>query len=129
MCKIAGATTIAVLRRPGREQMALDNGADHVFATSETESGDLDKIRELTGGELAHALLDCVGGRVASRLLNAVKDGGRVVFYGNQSGDSVAMNPLEVASRQLSICGLCLPKWLVGRNTYQILRYLLALSV
>ena len=60
LAKDAGATVIAVARRPFAQQVARDAGADHVVPMGETWQV-VEAVRAVTGEALCPVVIECVG--------------------------------------------------------------------
>lgn len=76
--KRLGAEQIILMgRHPGRTDLGRDLGATEVVPERGEEG--LARVRELTGGDGTHAVLECVGSRAAiETAIGATRDGGRI---------------------------------------------------
>lgn len=93
---MTSATVIAVETSPVRGQLALSLGADH--AVDASAAGTLERIRELSGGEGAAAVLDFVGIDATMKLgLASLARQGLFVLVG-LAGGSVPMGFFSQAS-------------------------------
>jgi threonine dehydrogenase-like Zn-dependent dehydrogenase len=84
--KMLGASRIiAMSRHPARSTMARALGATDVVAQRGDEA--TDAVRDLLGGDLADAALECVGTKQSmDQALGVVRGGGRVGFVGVPNG-------------------------------------------
>lgn len=75
-----GARVIATTRSADKRNLLLEAGADAVVATdSETLS---ERVAEITGGQGADVIYDCVGGALTNELVRSLRPGGEWVMYG-----------------------------------------------
>ena len=102
--KRLGAERILLLgRHKDRTDLGREFGATDVVAERGEEG--LEKVRELTGGDGTHAVLECVGTREAIEMsIGAVRDGGRIGRVGVAQYDEV---PLGMATimRNITVTG------------------------
>ncbi|MEV0674999.1 zinc-dependent alcohol dehydrogenase family protein [Actinosynnema sp. NPDC050436] len=79
-------------------------------AVVDTSTDDLvGRVREVTGGEGVHAVLDAVGGEVGSAAVRCLRDGGRAVVIGLFDGGPVAVAPQSLVFADISVRGFWLP--------------------
>jgi NADPH2:quinone reductase len=94
LARAAGAGAVyGVVSSTAKAEHALKHGYDEVF-TSDTFDGD---VRRATGGRGVDLVLDPVGGDTLRRGLDALAVFGRLVSFGNASGDM----PWHVAQPEL----------------------------
>ncbi|MGW1619032.1 quinone oxidoreductase family protein [Streptomyces sp. NPDC002172] len=102
LAKAAGAAAVyAVVSSAAKAAYARDHGYDEVFV------GDFEEqVREATGGRGVDLALDPVGGRTLRASLASLARFGRLVSYGNASGEPAwtAGQP-ELYPRGLSVAG------------------------
>lgn len=85
--RLGAPRIIAMSRHADRAAVAREFGATDVVAARGAEG--VDAVRDLLGGELADAALECVGTDVAmAQALGSVRGGGRVGFVGVPAGGS-----------------------------------------
>lgn len=97
-----GATVIAVSRSAEKLALASRLGATECVAADGTE---LDRVREATGPDGAHVVLQCADAPEAYELALAVAGpGGRVVLVGSTS-EPFRVWPMPVIWRELAILG------------------------
>jgi NADPH2:quinone reductase len=82
VAKGLGATTIAVVSSPEKEQIAADAGADHVVRSDGPWK---DQAKEISGGGV-DVVLDPVGGDRFTDSIRSLRESGRVVVVGFTAG-------------------------------------------
>lgn len=108
-----GIRTLAVVRRPEAIEEALRHGATAAACWSEDAPCDLAaKVKEASGGELAHAAVDSVGGGLTAAVTDAVRDGGSVFVYGAQAGLLASVSIPALLFRDVRVRGFWLTPWL-----------------
>ena len=109
LARRAGVQGIAVVRRPGLEDMLKAWGAAHVVV----DGPDLaDRVRALVGGgNLKHAI-DAIGGAATGRLAACVGGGGTVVNYGLLSGEACQISGGDLVFRGVQLRGFWVGRWL-----------------
>ncbi len=86
LAKLLGArTVIGTIGSETKRKIALDAGADYVIC-HQTEDF-VEKVNELTNGEGVNIILDSISGTVSERSLNCLAFYGRLVHFGNASGE------------------------------------------
>lgn len=85
VAKLMGARVIAVASSPEKLDLARRSGASDgiVFPGSDLKSA----VRDLTGGEGADIIYDCIGGEAAEPLLRALRWQGRFLVVGFAAGE------------------------------------------
>ena len=99
----AGATPIAATRRSTKRQALLDQGAQHVIATDESDL--VDEVMKITGGKGARIVFDPVGGPYVETLAQAMAVDGTLFIYGGLSGQPTMHPHWPAALKNLSIRG------------------------
>lgn len=94
LAKHYGIKTINVVRRDKWEGELKSLGANEVI-NSETEDI-VQRVKEITGGKLAYAAIDAVGGSLMKTVAGSVRDGGKVFLYGVLSGWDVTLSSLDL---------------------------------
>jgi propanol-preferring alcohol dehydrogenase len=103
LCRAMGARTIAVGRSPEKLEQALEFGAE--FAVNAGEAPASERIRELTGGEGADVVFECVGTEETMREASAALGRrGRLVFVG-YSSDSFTVHPIQMVVFEQKVLG------------------------
>ncbi|MFD8815081.1 zinc-binding alcohol dehydrogenase family protein [Streptomyces sp. NPDC059627] len=102
LAKAAGAAAVyGVVSSAAKAAYARDHGYDEVFV------GDFEEpVREATGGRGVDLALDPVGGRTLRASLSSLARFGRLVSYGNASGEPAwTAGQAELYPRGLSVAG------------------------
>jgi NADPH:quinone reductase-like Zn-dependent oxidoreductase len=81
-----GATSIAVTRTAAKEAELRTLGAAHVIVT-ENQTLEMEVLR-ITGGKGANVAFDPIAGPIVPSLAAALAHGGRLILYGNLSGEA-----------------------------------------
>ena len=86
LAKILGAgCVIGTVGSESKVSIAMEAGADHVICN---ESEDfVDKVNELTNGKGVDVILDSISGKVGEKSLDCLAMYGRLVNFGNASGE------------------------------------------
>ncbi|WP_374989513.1 quinone oxidoreductase (plasmid) [Priestia megaterium] len=86
LAKILGAgRVIGTVGSEKKIATALEAGADHVICYEKEDF--VKKVNELTNDQGAHIILDSISGKVAEKSLDCLAMYGRLVNFGNASGD------------------------------------------
>jgi len=107
LAKWAGATVIATVSSAAKAERARLGGADHVidYKTEDVAA----RIRDITGGEGVHHVVDVDFGGNLAQTLPALRPGGSIAFYASRGGAAPSVPALELMRRNLSVHGLILP--------------------
>ena len=108
LAKVFGATVIAGLTTPSKEDVAREAGADHVIDLSGDNVKDTirDQIFALTDGEGVDVVIEIVGGEVFTGALRAVRFRGRLVVVGFTSGVIPEMRTNYVLLKNIAVTGV-----------------------
>ncbi|MGG1151658.1 quinone oxidoreductase family protein [Bacillus wiedmannii] len=86
IAKLLGAgTVIGTVGNEAKSNIALDAGADYVICRQDVDF--VEKVNELTNGEGVDVILDSISGTVSERSLKCLAYYGRLVHFGNASGE------------------------------------------
>lgn len=86
LAKILGAScVIGTVGSESKVSAAIEAGADHVICYEKDDF--VAKVNELTNGQGADVILDSISGKVAEKSLDCLAMYGRLVNFGNASGD------------------------------------------
>ncbi|XVS62151.1 zinc-dependent alcohol dehydrogenase family protein [Actinosynnema sp. CA-299493] len=77
------------------------------------------RVRELTGGQGVHAVLDVVGGEPGSTALRCLRDGGQAVVLGMFDGGAITVEPHALVFGDVTVRGFWLPHQL-SRQTAEV---------
>ena len=100
MAKAAGAKVIATARGAAKAKSALDLGADHAIDASAEDFGAA--VKALGGCDV---ILDMVGGDYATRGVECLNVGGRLVFIAFQGGAKAEFDISRIMTRRLTVTG------------------------
>ena len=102
--RLFGATVITTVGEDWKIPLARELGADHVINHHRDDF--VDAVKEYTSGELADIVIDHVGAATFSKSLAAAKRGGRIVTFGNTSGDETPVSLRHIFGKNLTIHGI-----------------------
>lgn len=86
LAKLLGAgTVIGTVGSEAKKEIALDAGADYVIGHQDEDF--VEKVNELTNGEGVDVILDSISGTVSERSLKCLAYYGRLIHFGNASGE------------------------------------------
>lgn len=131
LAKVFGCTVIAGLTSPSKEDVARENGADHVIDLSgdNLKESVRDDIYALTEGQGVDVVIEIVGGDAFQGALRAVKFRGRLVVVGFTSGVIPEMRTNYVLLKNIAVTGVDRgqyrdrePEWM-HRAQNEIFRY------
>jgi len=106
IAKRIGAVAVATTRGPGKKDMLLQAGADHVIVT-EQENVFL-RTKELTDGKGVRLIFDAVGGPFVEKLAKAAAPGGTIFIYGLLSMEPTPFPLGQALAKGLSLRGYTL---------------------
>ncbi|NWK70108.1 quinone oxidoreductase [Bacillus paramycoides] len=86
LAKLLGAgKVIGTVGSEAKRKIALDAGADYVICNQNEDF--VEKVNDLTNGEGVNVILDSISGTVSERSLDCLAYYGRLVHFGNASGE------------------------------------------
>ncbi|GEB30808.1 quinone oxidoreductase family protein [Brevibacillus parabrevis] len=104
LAKLLGAgRVIGSVGSAAKAEVALAAGADHAIC-HDTEDF-VEKVRELTDGAGADVILDSISGRVSERSIECLAWYGRLVHFGNASGEIGQIRTLDLHASCRSVLG------------------------
>jgi len=98
-----GAFVIAITSGQAKVAALEAAGADHVVVAENLDFAR--RVRQLTGGDGADAVIEIVGAQTFEESLRALAPGGRLLVVGNLDTGTVALNPGLVIVKELEILG------------------------
>ncbi|MER5867910.1 zinc-dependent alcohol dehydrogenase family protein [Kitasatospora sp. NPDC002040] len=102
--RLGAGRIIALGRHQARTDIARAFGATDVVA--ERGEAAIEAVRELTGGQLAHAVLEAVGTEESMRTaISITRDGGGVGYVGVPHGGSAGVDIGQMFNRNISVGG------------------------
>lgn len=101
LAQLAGATVIAVTRKPSKVDFLKGTGAHHVIATEEEDLAS--RVKEITDGQGFTIAYDPVGGAFLADLIEAAQPCATIVNYGNLRTEPVDVPILPMLAKRLDI--------------------------
>src|SRR5690606_35479635 len=102
LARALGGRVLAGTTSEGKVERIRAAGADEVIPAPAGRFHD--QVRKLTGGGV-DLVVDHVGTPVWSSTIRSVRDGGRICFIGQVTGDSVPFNPGLIILRSIALLG------------------------
>ena len=107
LAKILGASrVIGTVGSESKISTALEAGADDVINYEQEDF--VEKVNELTGGKGVDVILDSIGGKVAEKSLDCLAMYGRLVNFGNASGEIGQVKTVDLHSSCRAVLGFSL---------------------
>jgi NADPH2:quinone reductase len=107
LAKWAGATVIATVSSEAKAERARAGGADYVIDYRREDVAA--RIREITGGEGAHHVVDVDFGGNLAATLPSVRPGGAIAFYATRGGARPEVPAGELMRKNITATGVLLP--------------------
>ncbi|PSC74291.1 NAD(P)-binding [Micractinium conductrix] len=119
--KHLGVRTINVVRSDHHTEELKKLGADEVINSSEEDV--VERVKQITGGKGAFAALECVGGEITGKLIEALQDGGVCLIYGAMAAFDFTAGIPPILFRGVKIEGFWLNVFLksVGERRGQVM--------
>jgi putative PIG3 family NAD(P)H quinone oxidoreductase len=108
LARAAGATPYGTSRTPEKLERAREYGLEDGVATGESPALFTQAVREWTQGRGVQVILDLVGGAYLSANLEALAQGGRLLFVGTTGGAHAQLDFGAVMRKRLTITGTVL---------------------
>lgn len=129
LAKLLGAgKVIGIVGSEAKRKIALDAGADYVIWHQDEDF--VERVTQLTNGEGVNIVLDSISGTVSERSLECLAYYGRLVHFGNASGEVGSFQTKDLHASCRSILGFSFgttrknrPE-LLQETANQIFRYL-----
>lgn len=129
LAKLLGAgRVIGTVGNETKAEIALSAGADHVICNDREDF--VEKVRVLTDGAGADVILDSISGTVSERSLECLAWYGRLVHFGNASGEIGQIKTIDLHASCRSVLGFSfgttrkLRPHLLQDTAKQVLEYL-----
>ncbi|MGG2015478.1 quinone oxidoreductase family protein [Bacillus sp. S10(2024)] len=104
LAKILGAgKVIGTVGNEAKKKIALEAGADHVICYKEEDFAQ--KVNEITNGEGADVILDSISGTISEQSLQCLAFYGRLIHFGNASGDIGTFETKDLHTSCRSVLG------------------------
>ncbi|MBM7647695.1 NADPH2:quinone reductase [Bacillus ectoiniformans] len=118
LAKLFGAgKVIATASTEEKLALARSLGADETV--NYTEENWSEQVMDLTDGRGADVVLEMAGGAVFYESLNVLAPFGRIILYGNASGEQVRINPARLMAKNQTISGFFLPQIMEKPKLFQ----------
>lgn len=101
--KLFGLTVIVTCGSGDKCKAAIGLGADHAINYNSADF--VEEVKELTGGQGVHIVLDMVAGSYVARNLQCLREDGRHVTIAVQGGMVAEINMAQVMMRRLTLTG------------------------
>tara|TARA_R110000868_G_scaffold10313_19_gene50728 strand:- start:5556 stop:6545 length:990 start_codon:yes stop_codon:yes gene_type:complete len=107
LAKAWGCTVIAGLTTMAKEDLARENGADHVIdlTADDLKNSIRDQVKDLTGGGV-DIVIEIVGGEVFDGAIRALNFGGSIVVVGFTSGTIPSMKVNYTLLKNIAVTGV-----------------------
>ena len=106
IAKRLGAVAIATTRGPGKKDMLLQAGADHVVVTDQENVSQ--RTKTITDGKGVRLIFDAVGGPFVEKLAKAASPGATLIIYGLLSMEPTPFPLGQALAKGLSLRGYTL---------------------
>ena len=104
LAKLLGAgKVIGTVGHESKRETALQAGADHVIVYEDSVFAD--QVHELTNGEGANVILDSIAGKVSEESMRCLAPYGRLVHFGNASGEVGTFQTVDLHASCRSVLG------------------------
>jgi NADPH:quinone reductase len=103
LCKLFGIRVIVTCGSDEKCKAALALGADHAIQYDAADF--VQEVKQITGGQGVHIVLDMVAGSYVPRNLACLRDDGRHVTIAVQGGMVAEINMAQVMMRRLTLTG------------------------
>ncbi|MDX3853962.1 zinc-binding dehydrogenase [Streptomyces sp. AK02-01A] len=100
------------LVRGSAGKQALRNRFPELPVISTADADWRSQVRDATGGRGAGTVLDAVGGSLTGDLVALLADGATLISYGALGSGSTALESLALTSRELTVRGVSVGRWL-----------------
>lgn len=107
LAKLLGAgKVIGTVGSEEKKQVALQSGADYVINYTSEDFSTI--VNDVTDGEGANVILDSIAGKVSEQSMNCLAPYGRLIHFGNSSGEVGNFKTAELHSSCRSVLGFSL---------------------
>ncbi|CAM3270829.1 MULTISPECIES: zinc-binding dehydrogenase [Brevibacillus] len=104
LAKLLGAgKVIGTVGSESKSGIVLEAGADHVICHEQEDFAE--KVNEWTQGEGANIILDSISGRVSEKSMTCLAPYGRLVHFGNASGEIGSFQTVDLHASCRSVLG------------------------
>lgn len=103
LARLAGARVLAVTSSPSKGDLLAQLGAHDVIVSEDLDFSS--QAKKLTAGAGVDAVLEIVGARTFPASLRSLRAGGRLVFIGNVTAETVSVAPALTILKELALMG------------------------
>lgn len=100
---LGAGTIIGTVGSERKAAIAREAGADHVICYEEEDF--VDQVNQLTKGQGAHVILDSIAGKISEKSLECLAPYGRLVNFGNSSGEAGHFKTADLHASCRSVLG------------------------
>ncbi len=104
VAKLYNATVITTVGDDWKIGKAKELGADHVV--NHRNEDFVEAVKRITGGGLADIVVDHVGAATFNKSLSCLTRGGKLVTFGNTSGDEVPISLRYIFGKNITVHGV-----------------------
>ena len=117
LAKEWGARVVVTASTADKLELCRSLGAD--VTINYTEADFEDEIKSLTDGRGVPLVLECVGGAVLEKSVRCVASYGRLVSYGNASGQPANLSAADITTLNRSVIGFSMGRSPIGSLDHQ----------
>ena len=117
LAKAWGARVVVTASTADKLELCRTLGAD--IAINYTETDFEDEVQSLTDGRGVALVLECVGGAVLEKSVRCVAPYGRLVSYGNASGQPARLDAADITTRNRAVIGFSMGRSPIGSLDHQ----------
>ena len=117
LAKEWGARVIATASTEDKLELCRSLGAD--ITINYTEVDFEDEVKSLTDGRGVALVLECVGGPVQEKSVRCVASYGRLVSYGNASGQPANLSAADITTLNRTVVGFSMGRSPIGSLDHQ----------
>ena len=117
LAKEWGARVVVTASTADKLELCRSLGAD--VTINYTEADFEDEIKSLTDGRGVPLVLECVGGAVLEKSVRCVASYGRLVSYGNASGQPASLSAADITTLNRSVIGFSMGRSPIGSLDHQ----------
>jgi NADPH:quinone reductase-like Zn-dependent oxidoreductase len=101
--KLKKVNVISIVRTAHEQLNLKEWGAAEVVELSKLPRGLAEKIAEITHQNGVNAVIDCVGGPIASELIRSLSNGGQFLIYGGFSPEKFQLHSFDLLMKGAQI--------------------------
>lgn len=117
IARVRGINVILTVRSPGHSEGLKALGASEVINTSDQTV--IDEVQRITDGEGVTCVIDAVGGKTGTEVLQCLAPNGKMIIYGLLSPDNVRFHNSLFIYKNVSISGFGVRGFLEKQSSKQ----------